>query len=304
MAERVVELPQLASVYRTAVATTASRALSRRRPKDLPDTVLVAKNVSLSREADRRLREEAGGRGGESASAEYLHVLAFPLAMEIMAGPDFPLPVLGMVHIENRVEHLRAVPFDEKVTVRAFADRLRAHPAGTAVDLVVEIECQGEVAFRGVSTNLARGVKLCGDVERGPREEIEFAGRTAQWRFPADTGRRWAAVSGDYNPIHLSSLSAKALGMKTSIAHGMLLASKALESALPAGVESGYVWEIKFLTPVLLPSTVDVRFEVERADAGAVKAVDYRGWGSRSGKPHFTGRVTVTGSESRPDSPF
>jgi acyl dehydratase len=51
---------------------------------------------------------------------------------------------------------------------------------------------------------------------------------TALWQLGVDTGRAYAAVSGDFNPIHLSVLSAKALGMRRSIAHGMYLASRAL----------------------------------------------------------------------------
>lgn len=44
---------------------------------------------------------------------------------------------------------------------------------------------------------------------------------TALWQLGVDTGRAYASVSGDFNPIHLSVLSAKALGMRRSIAHGM-----------------------------------------------------------------------------------
>lgn len=34
----------------------------------------------------------------------------------------------------------------------------------------------------------------------------------AVWRVSADVGRRYATVSGDVNPIHLSALAARALG--------------------------------------------------------------------------------------------
>ena len=51
---------------------------------------------------------------------------------------------------------------------------------------------------------------------------------TGRWTLAGDVGRRYAAVSGDRNPIHLSALSAKALGFPRAIAHGMYTASRAL----------------------------------------------------------------------------
>ena len=70
-----------------------------------------------------------------------------------------------------------------------------------------------------------------------------------------DTGRAYAAVSGDFNPIHLSVLSAKALGMRRSIAHGMYLASRALADVGAAKGEA-FRWDVAFEAPVFLPARV------------------------------------------------
>ena len=42
--------------------------------------------------------------------------------------------------------------------------------------------------------------------------------RSTRWRLPADQGRRYAAVSGDYNPIHLYGWAARPFGFKQPIA--------------------------------------------------------------------------------------
>ena len=55
-------------------------------------------------------------------------------------------------------------------------------------------------------------------------------------RVPGDIGRRYAAVSGDRNPIHLYPLTARAFGFPRAIAHGMWLKARtlaALEGRLP-----------------------------------------------------------------------
>src|SRR4029453_3261206 len=83
------------------------------------------------------------------------------------------------------------------------------------------------------------------------------SGATARWRIPADTGRRYAAVSGARNPIHLNPLAAKAFGFPRAIAHGMWLHARALAS-LGARPADPYRVDVDFKAPVFLPSTVSV----------------------------------------------
>jgi len=99
---------------------------------------------------------------------------------------------------------------------------------------------------------------------------------------PADIGRRYGAVSGDRNPIHLSSLTAKACGFPRAIAHGMYTASLALASVGPARGDE-FEWSVDFFKPVLLPSTVSVRV------AAGADGFDLAAWSS---VPHLTGTVT------------
>ena len=88
----------------------------------------------------------------------------------------------------------------------------------------------GEEVWRSTSTYLARGAKA---PEGAPEADIEVpVGElervAATWRIPDDAGRRYAKVSGDVNPIHLSGLTAKAFGFKRAIAHGMWVKARVL----------------------------------------------------------------------------
>lgn len=75
------------------------------------------------------------------------------------------------------------------------------------------------------------------------------------WRLPSDLGRRYAAVSGDVNPIHLNPLAAKAFGLPRTIAHGMWMHARAL-AALQPRLPDSFEVSVQFTKPVLLPSTV------------------------------------------------
>ena len=77
----------------------------------------------------------------------------------------------------------------------------------------------------------------------------------ATWRIPDDAGRRYAKVSGDVNPIHLSGLTAKAFGFKRAIAHGMWVKARVL-GALSGRLPDELSLDVSFRKPLLLPSTV------------------------------------------------
>jgi acyl dehydratase len=183
------------------------------------------------------------------------HLVGFPLHAAIMSRRDFPVPMVGLVHVENRITWTRPLDYGETLDVSVHAADLRPHRRGRLVDLVAEVSSGGEVAWRGVSTYLARGVGDDSAEADSPPDVSDLAGRgVVQLRFAEDAGRRYASVSGDVNPIHLHALSARALGFDRAIAHGMFSYARVLASLgarLPAA-GSSTVW---FRKPVKLPST-------------------------------------------------
>ena len=276
------QVPGLGGLFVRGAGLSAARHL-RPGPSVLPSVDYVVHGVRTDADHLTSYQHLLGEPASDHLPAGFVHVLAFPVATALMARSDFPLPLVGLVHVANHVTQLRPIMVDEVLDVRASATDLRAHRAGTQVDLVVEVSTDGALAWRGVSTYLARGVFLAGTVEE---ESLSFVPPmpTGRWQLAADTGRRYGAVSGDRNPIHLSALSAKAFGFPRAIAHGMYTASRALAD-VGAGRGDAFEWSVEFVKPVLLPGTVTVR--IARSDDGFV----FAGWDARTGKPHLTGSV-------------
>jgi acyl dehydratase len=181
------------------------------------------------------------------------------------------------------------VRVDERIGFAVHAENLRPHPAGRQLDLVTAATVGGEPVWTGRSTYLRRGGgpgPPSGD--RRPRAVPDPpAGASVRVRVPRDVGRRYAAVSGDRNPIHLSALGARAFGFGSAIAHGMWLAARTL-ATLEGRVPDAVTVDVAFKTPVLLPSTVLVSAD---GSAGAGWTLDVRD--VRSGKPHLTGAVST-----------
>lgn len=235
--------------------------------------------------------------------ATWLHVLTFPLQVHLMAAQDFPLGLAGLVHVANSMTLHRPVGIDEEVTLSSSAAALRGHRSGTQVDLLGEARVGEEVVWAGRSTYLARGKRPSDSPEptadsaadsdpnlpKNARRAVQSSPKmgehpTALWRLPAGLGRDYAAVSGDVNPIHLSSVTAKAFGFPRAIAHGMWTHARAL-AALEGRLPSAYRVEVDFRKPVLLPSTVGF------ASSRGAEQTDFQVAAKDGSRVHLTGSV-------------
>ncbi|PUA79628.1 MaoC family dehydratase [Nocardioides currus] len=214
----------------------------------------------------------------------YPHLLAFPLHMAIMADPAFPYAAIGMVHLENTITAHRAIGVGEVLDLTTAVGAPRPHARGALLDFVTSVTSGDDVVWESVSTYLRRGVRTDGEPD-APLVVGDPLSGGVQWRLPGDLGRRYAAVSGDHNPIHLYPLTARALGFPRQIAHGMWTLARsvaAIENRLPDAVSV----EVAFRKPVFLPGTVAF---AERADDGTHT---FSLSNPSDGSPHLVGRAT------------
>ena len=292
------EMPSLSKLYVNAAAQAARRrVLGSHDGSDLPEASHEVRGVSPDVGNLTAYQHLVGETASDVLPAGFIHALAFPLAMSVMNRDDFPLPLLGMVHLSNHVEQRAPILFPERLDITARVENLRGHRAGTQLDVVAEVRAAGtaDTRWRGVSTYLAKGVFLPGIDKPSPaggRADFKAPDPTALWQLGVDTGRAYAAVSGDFNPIHLSVLSAKALGMRRSIAHGMYLASRALADVGAVKGDS-FSWDVDFEAPVFLPARVALDISTEQRPAGAWQKSTFVAWNPRSGRRYFAGTVAA-----------
>lgn len=276
----VVELaepPRLPLLYGRA----AAGLLPGLRPAgtDLPDRTLILRGVVADRTRLAEYARVCGFRLTDTLPPTYPHILAFPLALALMTSPGFPFPAAGVVHLANRIELRRPLDAAEPLGLAVHAEALRPHDRGRQLDLVAVATVDGGVVWRGVSTYLHRSRSAPGASH--PAEAAPAP--AAVWRVGADVGRAYAAVSGDWNPIHTSTLAARAFGFRRRIAHGMWTTARCLAQLAPRLPEA-YAVSVTFQAPVLLPATVG--FSVD--PPGETFAVH----DLRSGKPHLSGAIT------------
>lgn len=255
----------------------------------LPDVEVRRRGVTVDRAHLAAYDRVCGFRLTDTLPATYPHVLAFPLAMRLMTAPDFPLPLIGLVHVTNRITVHRPIPAGAALDLSVRAADLRAHPRGRRFDIVATATLDGAEVWRGLSTYLRLGPRPTDDPAPPARPAADDGakpddgtGAGGVWRVPARVGADYAAVSGDRNPIHTSWLGARLFGFPRPIAHGMWSKAHAL-AALEGRLPDAYTVDVAFRKPLLLPARAT--FTTTATAAGWSFALVSRG-------PHLTGTIT------------
>lgn len=218
----------------------------------------------------------------------YPHVLTMPLHVAMLTSDAFPVRLMGLVHVRNDIESRRPIADDEALDVHCQLAGHRETDRGQEFDLVTTVTIGGDRAWSETSTFLAR--------RRAPRnpdapksagkpmsDDSPVAVSTSSWHADADIGRRYAAVSGDFNPIHLADVTAKLFGFDRAIAHGMWSLARTAAELEPRVVADALKLTAGFKLPILLPAWVNLQSWESRAGLG-FSLKDAQGE-----KPHVSG---------------
>jgi len=212
----------------------------------------------------------------------YIHMLAFPLHMDIMTSSEFPFPAIGTVHLRNAIHQIRPITAREVLDITVTATNLRPHPKGKIFDMLATAQtAEGETIWESTSTYLRIG-KGDANAEAGASFDL-IPGTGTRWKLPSNLGRKYGAVSGDTNPIHLYPITAKALGFKRQIAHGMWTKARCV-AAIATRLPDDVTVEVEFKKPVFLPGTVAFGSRV------VAEGIDFSLTNPKSGAPHLVGR--------------
>jgi len=239
-------------------------------PAAIPDHAvrLEAQQQDVARLAD--YSRVCGLTLRDSVPPTWIHVLSFPLHVQLLGDPASSIRLVGAVHVSNSMTLRRPVSLGERLGIQVHVENLRPHARGGLIDLVGRADVDGETVWEGVSTYLASGARVDGDPVEIPRAPFEPAAPMGRWRLPAGLGREYRRVSGDPNLIHTSRIASKAFGFARPIIHGMWTHARAL-GALEGRLPEAYTVEAAWAKPILLPATVG--FTVAPTDAGHRAAV-------------------------------
>jgi hypothetical protein len=261
-----------------------------RRPKGaikLPDRAAHVGGIRIDAAHLAAYNALCGFASATEVPLTYPQVLATPLYLHLMTQPGFPLPLMGLVHIRNHIEQSGPIDPAGEYEIALTLAGGRQTQQGYEIDLVTEFSpAGGEVVSRATMTVLYRGPK---PPKLGPKPPppVVDARLTQYFRFAAaaDTGRRYAKLSQDYNPIHLYATTAKLFGFPRAIAHGMWSAARCLALLQPEMKSVPTQFAVQFKQPLLLPGRVALGYSRDKS------AIDFSLFAAGGGKVHLSGTL-------------
>jgi hypothetical protein len=170
---------------------------------------------------------------------------------------DLPgLPIVGLVHLRNRLQR----PAGHAPA--AWSTDLLAQSTRWRIDSQLSLSQSDHWLLAAqqqlyIDDQLWLTAESCYLVKKSPNSQprpvlpaISSGRLLQQWPTDAALARRYAALSGDWNPIHLWDWSARLLGQRQAILHGMASAAL-LEARLPQPVSGLQLAFVKTIRPGL-----------------------------------------------------
>ena len=268
-------LPPPAKLYGRALQGIFKRAEG---VAELPPLRLVRPSVALDPEQIGRYARVCGFIPEQGVPVTFPHVMAFPLHLMLLTDPVFPWPAMGLVHVSNSVRLRRTLYSGQALRIEVESGALVAHDKGQAFTLHTRIYRGGEAVWDADSVYLKRGVAGRGHASVAQADTVPPPlVREARWQLPAQLGRNYAKASGDFNPIHLHALSAKAFGFPRAIAHGMWTLGRTLAALQPSKQLGAADVQGDFKSPILLPAETTLWTAASSATERAFEVRDLAG---------------------------
>ena len=224
-----------------------------------------------------RYLSATGGEGvarlqGEQLSPVFPATWETAQTLELLSGLERPLPAGGVVHVENELVNLRPIAPADSMRCRVELEKAERVRKGIRLTVIARTWAPaGQLCTQSTSVFLVRArTPHEGAREHAPRPTAREEGdpradpprewdEVARWRLRGDAGRRYAAVSGDWNPIHLWRWTARPFGFRAPILHGFcteaMVAHVLIREKLGGDPAALRRLRIAFRAPLFLPGT-------------------------------------------------
>ncbi|MCK5861691.1 MAG: hypothetical protein KAH38_04350 [Candidatus Hydrogenedentes bacterium] len=187
----------------------------------------------------------------------YPHILTSSMHIHLITNKQFPASAFGAVHARMHIIQRSPIPESQKLDLHCRIADARTLKAGLEVDVITTLHGEDKCLWESVSTYIFRGRKFGKPGDAHPWAAFEELGDPtveAEWHVPANMGKRYAKITGDYNPIHVSRILAKAFGFRRDIVHGMWCLSRCLTHFSDFSYEQPVRSDSSFKGPIFMDS--------------------------------------------------
>ena len=259
---RVTRVPSIPKLFATLIALSFARKSRLAEDASLENVRTVFEGWQLDPAQISRFKSVCGyGDDGHPVPAPYIQTLFIGLVSRFIGSPHFPINPMGLIQVGQSFCLERPIALSESLDLSCTLKDMTQTPRGITTRMSFEAESKGGLVWQGIATYFTRAKN---PPPKDRSQKVEEAGLPVREviRVPANTGRRYASVSRDFNPHHLYPWTAKLIGFKRAIAHGIWSLARAGASLEKAyGYPEHLEMEGALKLPIFLPSTVTLGYE-------------------------------------------
>ncbi len=224
---------------------------------------IVLNNLRPNREMIQGYKSVCGfSRPDDTIPISYFQTLFIGLLGKFITTPYFPINPMGLIHIGQSFEQKRPIAMDETLDLSCRLQGVTKTQKGITSQFLLEVMSDKKIVWQGISSFFTRSKHKKAREKRPEKKEENFLPIMETIMVPWNMGRRYARVSGDYNPHHLHWLTARVFGFKQPIAHGMWSLARVMarlekecDTPYPVGVNA------EFKLPIFMPATITMGYE-------------------------------------------
>jgi len=204
----------------------------------------------------------------------YFYLAAQRAHLAAMLDPSFPWPILGMVHVANKMTQFHAVEPTAGFRLEVIIEMPERAATKKRVRPIYRVEFwqRNELIVECISTYQVGGGEppARGRHRSMPAPDLTGFEDTGLWQLSSERGRQYANLSGDYNPIHLHPWLSRWFGFSRPIIHGMYSVARAQAKIESLARKPATTMDVIFRRPLILPAEAHFYY----ADSGRFCVTD------------------------------
>ena len=290
----IKKTPRMGLVFLKAILMAPFRPNTLADDAIVPKTLIQLQGFQPDPALITRYRTVCGfnENNGDTIPITYLQTLFIGILGKFIISPFFPLKPTGLIQVFQSFEQKRPVNTGETLDLACILSGFTKKETGIETRFILEVRSGGEIVWQGISGFFTRsGVKKA---PSAPKPEDIFLEKRETIPVPSGTGLRYAAVSGDYNPHHLYTITARLFGFKTAIAHGMWSLARVTASLeREFDLHGPALIEASFKLPVFMPAVTTLGWEPSSDEETGRPQVRFELRDQQKGLPHLKGRLLL-----------
>jgi acyl dehydratase len=168
---------------------------------------------------------DASLSGGIVAPPMFAVVVTWLPVITVMTDPEVHADLLRLLHVAQDMEFVAPIRPGDSITSTARIASIETHQSGESMALELEAHnARGEAVNRSVFTIFIRGRRTTSPPAGVRADNATVRGVqliAVEQTIDLDQTSRYAAASGDLNPIHVDANVAKMAGLPGIIVHGL-----------------------------------------------------------------------------------